>query len=771
MKIADKIKLKIRGQLLLYILGSFFVIYCCTIGYLNYRNSDQHIRAAKSMAISISAQHANLIKGELDKIFQVTRDLAEIGKVSAKTDWKTFNDMYMQAQKNILLENEGFLGVATSWEYAYLDKNYDKNYGRYLSGYYYGDGIAEKIEMQRNMTGDDIAGNYYRIKSTKKEMLVDPSYYSYSGREEDMVMNANFNTPIIINNEYVGLAGIDVDLGYFQNITDTTKPFRNSYSFILSNNGTWVTSHHRDFIGKKISETNEDFCERNNIIEKVQNGEYFTLIFENTYGHKMFYTFSPVISMGDSRPWSFAIAVPLEVVTEIPNRINRYSIIISIIGLIIVVAVILLVSKTISKPIIRTTRLIQELAKGNIFYNYEERERRYDEIGEMEQSLEQLSKGLVNAVSFAKELGDGNLNATILKLSDQDVLTQTLIDTQDSLRRSAEELAAKHDEERSQRWISETISKLEGIIRKTSESVKELGYNVLDFILKQTGASQGALYILNDDDPKNIYYEMVSALAYDRKRLMHYKVHIGEGLVGRCAHEKLTIYMTDIPENYVHISSGLGEANPTCLILLPVIENDNVLGVLEILSFKTFDKYQVIFLEKASASIAATINSAKVNQRTEELLQQTQKQAEILSQQEEEMRQNIEEMNATIEETAKAQYEMKGFIEAINKVSMIITYDMSRVCIDVNDTFLNKFDLRREQIIGRKQGFFASKEQDPKSFDKLWNNLEQGQVYQITQEVDIHGNRMSVVEIYVPVFNASGNPYKVYNICIDVTKS
>lgn len=769
MKFKNKLKFKIRGRLLSYIFSSFLVIYVGTIGYINHQNKEELTKSVQQITKTISAQHANYIKGELDRVFHITRSLAEIGKASTELPWETFFEMYMSTQKNILLANKGLLGIATSWEYSYLNKSHDKKYGRYLSGYYYGNGIVNKIEDTLNMSGDNISGNYYYIKTSKEERLLDPSLYSFSGLDEDLVLNANFNTPIIINDEFVGLAGVDVDLGYLQSITDTIHPFKNSYSFIISNNGTWVTSNNIKQIGKNIAETHEGFCEAHNLIEQIQSGEAFSLINGNAEGQKMFYTFTPIISVGDPRPWSFVVAIPMDVVTEMPDRMGLYSLLIGIIGLIAIITTILIIAKNISKPIEQTTKFVQELSKGNIFYNHIHKHRT-DEIGEMEQRLEQLKKYLTGTAKFAGELGKGNLDTSISKQSEQDILTQTLIDTQQSLKESAKEIALKRENELERLWVSDRISQLEEIARNKFSTKKEWGQTVLDFIVKKTDACQGAIYVLKDDEKAGACYEIISAIAYNHKRLINYKARLGEGLVGRCAHEKLKIYMTDIPKNYVHIESGLGEAPPTCLVLLPTIENNNALGVIEILSFKKIDDKQLSFLEKATTIIAATINTNLTNQKTNELLQQTQKQAEALAQQEEELRQNVKEMTITLEEATKTQTEMKNFIEAIDKVIMVAEYDTSRTCIRANNMFLKTLKIKPDQIIGTKQGSFASEEQNKKLFETLWYDLMHGLIHKITQEINIHGSIMTVDEIYVPAFNESGEVCKIYNICMNVTQ-
>ncbi len=295
------------------------------------------------------------------------------------------------------------------------------------------------------------------------------------------------------------------------------------------------------------------------------------------------------------------------------------------------------------KPINLLRDTIYKLSKGKL--PEVDLKGRKDEVGEMVNSIKQLTENLTKTAEFSKSIGEGNLNSQFSALSDDDILGNSLITMRENLKRVA-------TEELQRTWSIQGNAKFGDLLRENNHDLKLLCEQVVVELVKYLDCLQGGFFVLQDGKDEQVM-SLTAFYAFDRLKFAEDDVFMGEGLVGQCWQEGESIFLTEIPDDFMEIKSGLGGAQPTSILLTPLISNEIIYGVLELASFQELEEYKVKFVEHIGESIATTLSTVQTNIKTSELLTESKSMAEQMQAQEEELRQNTEEMLATQEELQK----------------------------------------------------------------------------------------------------------------------
>ena len=299
------------------------------------------------------------------------------------------------------------------------------------------------------------------------------------------------------------------------------------------------------------------------------------------------------------------------------------------------------------------------IAMAFVFFKFQHKNELFTQSQASRMEAEKIK--LEQMTIFADQIGQGNYEHT-LRIEDQqsDSLAKALVNMKDKLKNVAEE-------DKKRNWANMGMAKMGEIIRSNNDNAEQFYFNIIAFIVKYLDANQGGLFVINNQQENETFIELKACIAFERKKFIHKRIEIGEGLVGRCMQEGASIYMTQLPDNYITITSGLGKSNPNSLLLVPLKVNEEVFGIIEIASFQHLQTYEIDFIEKIAESIGAAISEVKVNENTKLLLSKAQLQAEELRAQEEEMRQNMEELAATQEEMRRKEHEYIQMIEKLKE--------------------------------------------------------------------------------------------------------
>ena len=241
---------------------------------------------------------------------------------------------------------------------------------------------------------------------------------------------------------------------------------------------------------------------------------------------------------------------------------------------------------------------------------------------------------------------------------------EALQHSEEELKNYIQQVEENQKEEERRIWASDNLAAFSQILRK-AETLDQMCNQVLFKLVKALNGTQGSLYLIQEGQGGQQTLQRVAAYAYDRSRYANKEIKPGHGPVGQAWQEADFVYLTEIPKDYIQINSGLGTHAPTQILAVPMVINDSIAGVIEIASFKPLHTYQREFIQKLGETLAGTINTTRINERTRDLLKDSQEAAEQLKQQQEEMRQNMEELAATQEEMSRKEKEYIRRIEEL----------------------------------------------------------------------------------------------------------
>ncbi|MCX2745597.1 GAF domain-containing protein [Mangrovivirga sp. M17] len=386
---------------------------------------------------------------------------------------------------------------------------------------------------------------------------------------------------------------------------------------------------------------------------KSEQYEEAVRLFESDPGFELYTSSRPIIESIEGYITNMNVEA-----TARYNRIKGYTTASQIFTVALGIPVLIIALIRIIRQERRILKLFKNLKESNQRYIYKENGTSKSSKNILKQGLiiEKIVANLKKASSFIQNITKGNLDVKWEGMDEQaraensGTIAGQLLQMRDQL------IEVKKAEEKRQ-WITEGVANFSDLVREYKEDFDTLSKKVISFLVKYTNSNQGGLYILNDTEDED-FLELTSLYAYDKQKFENQRIPIGVGLIGEAFREGEIALYKDIPDNYINITSGLGEALPRNLIIVPIKTDEKKLGALEMASFELYEEHHIEFLERISLTLGSEVASSKTNVLTKKLLQASKENEEIMRSQEEEMRQNMEELQATQEELERQKKEL-----------------------------------------------------------------------------------------------------------------
>src|ERR1700674_207261 len=195
---------------------------------------------------------------------------------------------------------------------------------------------------------------------------------------------------------------------------------------------------------------------------------------------------------------------------------------------------------------------------------------------------------------------------------------------------------------------------------------------ILSELAPLVNAEHGVFYGMVPPNGRDAHLAFQAGYAYKQRKGVPMEFRLGEGLVGQCALEKRRILLTEVPADYVRISSGLGEAKPLNIVVLPVLFEGDIRAVIELASFQRFSPIHKDFLDQLTESIGIVLNTIEANSRTEELLKQSQWLANELQSQQDQLQQTNLELAEKARQLAQQNTEIEQRREEVEAAKELV---------------------------------------------------------------------------------------------------
>jgi signal transduction histidine kinase/HAMP domain-containing protein/ActR/RegA family two-component response regulator len=263
-------------------------------------------------------------------------------------------------------------------------------------------------------------------------------------------------------------------------------------------------------------------------------------------------------------------------------------------------------------------------------------------------NVNQLAANLTSQVRAISEAAtaviEGDLTRQVRMKASGEVAA--LKDTLNKMIRNLDETTRQNIE---QDWLKTNRERFMRMLQGQRE-LTTVANMILSELAPLVSAQHGAFYAMNNpSDEAEQVLELQAGYGLEERKHLSASFRLGEGLVGQCAKEKKRILVTEVPDDYVRINSGLGAAVPLNIIVLPVLFEGSVRAVVELASFSPFSPTHQDFLDQLPESIGLVLNTIEANSLTENLLRQSQSLAADLRSQQEELR----DSNIDLERQAK----------------------------------------------------------------------------------------------------------------------
>lgn len=355
----------------------------------------------------------------------------------------------------------------------------------------------------------------------------------------------------------------------------------------------------------------------------------------------------------------------------------------------LVIFILISIIKDLRSTTVDTTSYLAELNLGIV--PVKDLSVNYTEVGQINQ--------LINNVGNYQRRVRKNINSLLQKeedtfqlASENDKIGQLLVSLKEMHTNILEEKEKKQNAYAYSEWVFSGIKRFNDILTKLAPNIETLADNIVRELVDYLNLPLAGFYAMNSRGNHN-YLELVATYAFDKKKLYSKSVEIGEGLVGAAVIEKHMSFHSNIPEDYFQITSGMGSSRPTKLLIIPLLHNQEVVGVIELAAFSNFEQKHVDFLEQVTPNMAVTVSTVEANERNFLLMNQNENYIEQLQTDKKTLEEELNSLKVEVNDLENSVEDLNRITTAINAHTIVVELTSKGEILSFSEKFveLSKF--------------------------------------------------------------------------------
>ena len=486
----------LKSIILFFVIFFTSLIFSVVLIYLSINVKNSTLSDSKEIVDRYTKENAIALEGIFNEVMAITRTLAHAFIENKDENLKILNPVSEKILKNTLVNNPEFISIWLDWEIKAINPSYNKKNGRVGSVIYRSNGSYVHNRDIRDTTNMDIESGYYDIKKSKKEIMGEPYYDQYTEELADVLM-VSPSVPILANDQFIGMVGVDLSMDKIREIIKTIKPFEMSKAYLLTPNNLIVAHTDNELYDKNLFEVKKELRESYENAITLVNQNQSTAFQINTEGEEVYVSFVPVIIGKDNEIWILATETPLKQVMEKSNKLFSFTIFIGALGILFLGIIIYLILDRVTKKLLTSIKFSEQISSGDLSQKINISGK--NEIGRLALSMNLMAEKLRNTVAEISESYD-NISQSSSEITNfSDELSQGSISQAVSVEQVMaliEEMTANIQTNTDNAKQTESISEkaLEGIkngksaANETAKSINEIAerISIIDEISKQT---------------------------------------------------------------------------------------------------------------------------------------------------------------------------------------------------------------------------------------------------------------------------------------------